>query len=59
MFENFEIAPTSLGQIQNFQKCTQAIYLTKLPSPNIAEENSDDNSLLFSSRRGAGMQGFP
>ena len=45
IFENFEIALVLLGQFQNFQKCTRAIY------PNRAlikyMQTRDSNQIVF------------
>ena len=45
IFENFEIALVLLGQFQNFQKCTRAIYPTRALIKYV--QKRDSNQIAF------------
>ena len=45
VFENFEIVLLLLGQFQNFQKCTWAIYLKFISSRHVITSTNQQNCL--------------
>ena len=45
VFENFEIVLLLLGQFQNFQKCTWAIYLKFISSRHVNTSTNQQNCL--------------